>query len=288
MNQEIYTCLHINIFEDERLITTYVYAPQESKKQTCRLERFLPDLMHAGLLGSAKCHNGSVLTFLIEASCFGDLGPGEYEQVMKGRLREAYRHFRSWCRDNNIRVVQPRFTPARLHRKSRASYPALSQKAIPGKAISFWLAAVSREWASRPEATLLDKAVEVCAFSYAAMLRKLDVYPFVMSPEQAQDVHDTGVLHLQTYAYLRAASSQVRRGQNKCLWLMLPKHHHIQKMLRTLAAECVNPNWYSLMTAESFVGLIGKLTRTAHRTTVTLRGLQRYLCILKIRTSEIT
>ena len=102
-----------------------------------RLERFLPDLMHAGLLGTAKCHNGSILTFLIEGGCFGELGRGEYEHVMKARLRQAYKEFKDWCREHQLRVVQPRFTPARLHRKSRVSFPVLSSKAIPGKSYFF-------------------------------------------------------------------------------------------------------------------------------------------------------
>ena len=252
-----------------------------------RLERFLPDLMHAGLLGTAKCHNGSILTFLIEGGCFGELGRGEYEHVMKARLRQAYKEFKDWCREHQLRVVQPRFTPARLHRKSRVSFPVLSSKAIPGKVISFWLSSVARQWACRQGASHLDRAVEVCAFSYCAMLQKLDMYPLLMSAEQSVEVHDYGLLHLRTYAFLRAESAKVIRGQNKNMWLMLPKHHHIQEMLRTMAREHVNPNWYSLMTGESFIGDAAKLTRTAHRTTVTKRGLQRYLCILKIRVESI-
>ena len=242
--------------------------------------------MHAGLLGTGKCLNGSALAHLCESGCFGNFA-GEYEAALHSCLREAYKHFRDWTRRHGLRVVQPRFTPARVHRKSRATFPALSSKAHPGKVLSFWLASVSKEWALRGNATHLDKAVNVCCWSYTSMLEMLDTYPLVMTPQQAQAVHDRGILHLRSYAYLRSLSSEVRRGLNKNMWLMMPKHHHIQEMLRRLAVEHVNPNWYNLMTGESFVGLVSKLSRSAHRGSVTLRGLQRYLCLLQLRTSEI-
>ena len=94
------------------------------------------------------------------------------------------------------------------------------------------------------------------------MLQLMDSNPLVMSEEQSEMAYRRGMLHLKTYAYLRSLSStSPRGGLNKNMWLMMPKHHHIQKMLRTMRAERVNPHWYSLLTAESFVGLIAKLTR---------------------------
>ena len=49
--------------------------------------------MHAGLLGTGKCHAGSILVYLVEASCFGLFNRGDYEAQMQERLRVAYRHF---------------------------------------------------------------------------------------------------------------------------------------------------------------------------------------------------
>ena len=94
------------------------------------------------------------------------------------------------------------------------------------------------------------------------MLKGLNTAPFIMSAREAQEVYDHGMQHLRTLSYLRAQSSLAGRGaQNKCLWLFMPKHHHMQHMLQTCLKERVNPAWYSLMAAESFVGLIGKSCR---------------------------
>ena len=229
--------------------------------QFIRLERFLPDLMHAGLLGTGKCLNGSALVYLIEEGCFNGFERGIYEEVLAEKLRAAYKSFKDWTKANRLRVVQPRFTCARIHRKSRQFFPCLSSKAVVGKTISYWICHVAETWAARPDASEIDRMVHVCVYSYCAMLDLLSTAPLVLTAEQAQTAYDHGMLHLQTYAYLRQASTAIRRGNGKNLWLMLPKQHHIQHMLRRMHLERVSPNWYSLLTAESFVGLIGKLTR---------------------------
>ena len=226
-----------------------------------RIERFLPDLMHAGLLGTGRCLNGSALVYLIENGCFNGFERGVYEEVMGEKLRCAYKDFKDWCRTNRIRIVQPRFTCSRVHRKSRQTFPCLASKAIVGKTISYWLSHVASGWAARDDATEMDRVVYVCVYSYCAMLDQLSTSPLVLTAEQAQIAYDNGMMHLQSYAFLRQASTAIRRGSGKNLWLMLPKQHHIQHMLRRMLSERVNPNWYSLLTAESFVGLVGKLTR---------------------------
>ena len=88
-------------------------------------------------------------------------------------------------------------------------------------------------------------------------------YPLVMTAQQARSVHDDGILHLQTFAYLRAQSAKAPRtaATMRNLWLLLPKHHHMQKMIRTMDKERINAYHTNLLAAESFVGTCGKVTR---------------------------
>ena len=285
-----------------------------------RLERFLPDIMHAGLLGTAKVHNGAILTYLVEQGVWGPLPRGVYEELMHERLRIAYASFKGWCKQHRLRVVQPRFTPARLHRKARNQFPALSAKAIAGKAVSFWLCSVASQWASRPGSSATDKLVWVCAWAYCSMMRQLGHLPLVLSEDEARSVYNDGMLHLQAYAQLRSLSASTRRGNMKNTFLLLPKHHHIQEMLRSMLAERVNPYWHNLLTAEAFVGQVGKITRRlgnhsvyvlqlsnmylhvlykklftgetfsirpAHRSSVSFRGLQRYLAVMYLKVCDL-
>ena len=138
----------------------------------------------------------------------------------------------------------------------------LSSKAIAGKVLSFWLAAKSKEFALRDGASELDGAVWTCVWAYCALLKDLEEFPFLLSADQARAVQEHGLLHLRTYAWLRTQSSLAGRGApNKSLWLMLPKHHHLQHTLSTSFKERVNPLYFALMSAESFVGSIGRSCR---------------------------
>lgn len=140
-----------------------------------RLERFMHDVCHSQLLGTGKVCNGSVLTYLCETGYFGGWQFGQYPIAMGQSLRIAYRKFNAWKSDQGLGVTQPRFTPSRLSRTQRTSYPCLSSKAAASKAISFWLTQCAIDHAQRDGATELDKHVANCIWSYAQVLRLLDV-----------------------------------------------------------------------------------------------------------------
>ncbi|CAE7835981.1 unnamed protein product [Symbiodinium sp. CCMP2592] len=156
---------------------------------------------------------------------------------------------------------------------------------VSGKVISFWLASRCMERGQRDGASDVEKLVALCTQSYASMLKMMDEAPLVMSRDQADRLYDAGIRHLQTYARLRALSAEVTRGKtpNRSSWTILPKHHHLWHALHQARDTLVNLNGYNLLAAESWVGLIGRMARTAHRTTVSLRTIQRYQCFLRMR-----
>ena len=117
-----------------------------------------------------------MLTYLCEVGFFGwdRQNFGQYPNLIGRALREAYKQFNQWKKDNRIAVSQPRFTAARLSRTQRTSYPCLSSKAAASKAISFWLLSCAIEHGRSPEASDLDKHVANCIWTYAEVLRLLD------------------------------------------------------------------------------------------------------------------
>ena len=138
------------------------------------MDRFLHDVCHSQLLGTGKVLNGSVLTFLAESGYFCPWAAGRYDTVMENTLRRAYIHWDNWKKAKNLAVNQPRFTCARLNRRSRISYPSLSSKAIASKALTFWLSDCALEFSKQNESSNLAKEVATCAWSYAEILRMLD------------------------------------------------------------------------------------------------------------------
>lgn len=251
------------------------------------ISRVLHDTMHGQLLGTGKAVNGSAIVYLAEAGFWGPLDKGIYEHVLAERLREAHKQFLTWMREHRIRVSQPRFTPARLNRKLRSSYPSLSSKAIPSKTVSFWIAECAVAYAGRADASTVDRLVATCLHSYTTALRIMDTADMVMSETEANSYCNNCLTHLQTYAALHTFSRDAQKKENnRTLWLLTPKHHYFYEHAKVTRRERVNPRMSQLLCAEDWVGRVGRIARATHRQNVSLRTLERYIALLHIELSR--
>ena len=249
-----------------------------------RLERVLHDVMHSQLLGTGKTLNGSVLTYLAEAGMFGPFSNGLYRNILEQILRTAYSDFITWKKERRINVTQPRFTVSRLSRPTRNAYPSLSSKAAASKALSFWLRDRAISWGQRDGATDLDREVAQCVCSYCEVLRMMDECGILLAPNEGQDMFTHGMQHLQLFSDLNFKSAATRGAHecNRALWRLLPKHHHFQHMLVDTRDSLINPRFYTLLCGESFIGVMGRVSRTCHRSSLSLRSLERYLLLLAL------
>ena len=59
-------------------------------------------------------------------------------------------------------------------------------------------------------------------------------------------------------------------------WLLLPKLHHLWHLSWDTLQNRVNPKTCLLLSAESFIGDIGRVARSCHRSTVSIRTLERW------------
>ena len=218
------------------------------------------------------------MVYLAEAGEFGAWPHGgRYPFLLEGRLQVAFCRFKAWKKDSGLNATHARFTAARLHRKTRAEYPSLSCKAVASKSVAFWLSKVCCLRAQRPEATELDQLVATAAWTYAEFLRLLDTCGTMLSQSDADAIYDAGQLHLLSYSRLRSLSERTTgKALNRCLWPLLPKHHHLLHCIEDTRSQRINPNFYTLLCAESFVGLLSRIARLCNRSNVTLRVLQRY------------
>ena len=160
----------------------------------------------------------------------------------------------------------------------------MSSKAIAGKTLSFWLAEVACKEAEKPSATQLTKLVASCAWTYMELLKKIESWPLLLTAEQAEYFFKTGQSHLMMYSQLRKQSSEQdgRDSINRSLWQLMPKHHYFQHLLFTVREERVNPAYFTLLCAESFVGTIARMARLSHRSTLSKRVIEKYLVKLAI------
>ena len=253
------------------------------------LDRVLHDCLHSQLLGTGKTANASALVYLAEAGYFGDFPQsGFYADRLTEVLRKAHVHFLKWKKQNRLQASQPRFAPARLARKTRMNYPVLSSKGIPSKVVSFWLAQCCVEHAARPGATELDRLVSTCLYSYVSSLKCMDSAGLILSETEAEEYYQSVMRHLLSYAALHNKSRRaVKKQANRTLWYILCKHHHYYHHAKQVRSERINPRCAQLLSAEDWVGRIGRIARSCHKSNVSQRTLERYLSLLYVELMKI-
>ena len=252
------------------------------------LDRVLHDCLHSQLLGTGKTANASAIIYLAESGFWGAFPRGLYLEALTAVLRQAHVHFLKWKRENHLQASQPRFTPARLGRKTRMQYPVLSSKGIPSKVVTFWIANCCVQHAARPGSTEVDRLVAVCLRSYADSLRSMDQSGLILQEHEADHYHRAVMLHLQTYAALHSKSRESKGKQlNRTMWLLICKHHHYYHHAKTTKLERINPRVSQLLAAEDFVGKIGRIARATHKGNVSLRTLERYLALVYVELIKV-
>ena len=245
-------------------------------------ERVLHDPLHSQLLGTGKLCNGGAIVFLCESSFWNPFQQsGQYPDALAESLRLAHRDFLAWKKQGKYAVTQPRFTPARLARKSRQNYPCLSCKGAASKAITRWITERVCDFASRPNAGELAKLVATCMYSYNRMLEMMDECELLLCPEEADQMHVHIMTHLQTCALLNKLSREIRgKAIGRNIWMLCTKHHHLQHCAQKIKSERINPRSWALFAGEDFVGRMSRIAAKCHRSSLSLRVLHRYMALI--------
>lgn len=156
-------------------------------------------------------------------------------------------------------------------------FPALQSKAVASKVLTKWLAKRAEQWAEREGATDTDKVVAACVCAYDMAIKVMDQSPLLMTQEQAGQFKYFVLRHLRCYAHLH--SHGLNAGLNvpgrRC-WLLLPKLHFFWHTAHDVYKTRLNPKMSTLLSAESFIGILGRIARSCHRSTVSRRTLERY------------
>ena len=151
-----------------------------------------------------------------------------------------------------------------------------------------WLEARACEYASRPGASEADQIMCICVSAYASMIRLMDESDYILTLRQALHFKHLVLKHLQSYVWLHKRGMDLPRHlPGRRCYLFLPKLHHLWHLAFDVASERLNPRSSQLMSAESFIGVVGRIARSCHRATVSQRTLQRYLVKLQQKISEV-
>ena len=155
---------------------------------------------------------------------------------------------------------------------------------MASRAISKWLAAKALPFAAREGASQADKMMCTCIESYTSMLSLMDSSPHIMSEDQATTFWKLALRHLRSYTWMHkhGMSAHGRDVPGQRSFLLIPKLHHFWHLAFDVKRVRVNPRSTQLCSAESFVGVMGRIGKACHRSTVSKRTLERYLCKLHL------
>lgn len=121
-----------------------------------------------------------------------------------------------------------------------------------------------------------------CISSYAELIGVMRSENHILTVNEADHFHKMALLHLQSYAWMHKHGMEMtsKHLAGKRCYLLLPKLHHLWHLAMDVKQSRVNPASTQLLTAESFIGMVGRAARACHRSTVSKRTLQKYLCML--------
>lgn len=167
-------------------------------------------------------------------------------------------------------------------------YPCLQSKAAASKVLTIWLAERAVEWGGRPDATEANRVVASCMHSYAQMLRGMSESNHIMTQDEATRFFNSAMTHLRCYVWLhdfgRSAGLHVA-GRHS--WLLLPKLHFLWHLAHDTKVSQLNPRMVTLLSAESFIGKMGRIARATHRSTVSARTLERYQVMISFSLQKL-
>ena len=167
-------------------------------------------------------------------------------------------------------------------------FPSLQSKAAASKVLTRWLCSRALKFAERPHAKEVDKTVAACIFAYDSMLRLMKECGHILSESEARQFFDMTMAHLKCYAWLHSYGQKAKlHDPGRKSWLLLPKLHHMWHLGHDTLRNRVNPGICTLLCAESFVGSIGRISRATHRSTVSVRTLERYLAKMHLTLEKL-
>ena len=159
---------------------------------------------------------------------------------------------------------------------------------MASKVITCWLANRAVAFARREGATQADRIMAICVNSYAKMVRVMDESEHIMAERDALAFHKLCLKHLKAYVWLHQHGMQCdRRVPGKRCWLLLPKLHHLWHLSWDTLQKRLNPRMSQLLSAESFVGEVGRIAKATHRSNLSQRTLERYLAKLSLKLDNL-
>ena len=249
---------HIPRRSHEEYMATFERSPPFARLPAFHLSCVRFDFMHVYCLGVVQIVVASTIQELMAENVFHHQDIRDKRERIQTQLREAYRRFAQWCRNNQQDHSQPMFTPERLniHTTKPGTKPLMKSKAFNGMVILQWLQSVlSTHTPGRHGAHRLMMIRALCRLW--DLVRQPTIW---FSRAQARSyMRDTErFLHISKMFFMRATSARSKA------WRIVPKHHAAWEMARYQMQTLRNPGSHMCFADESFVGSLKSVVPQLH------------------------
>ena len=243
------------------------------------------DLMHMLPHGCARNFVASVICMMAgPMTLFLPQGGGQSRNSKESRLEEAYSHFQSWldCTGGHVRDMKE-FSADNLGWQQNRSYPEMTCKASDCNLLIKWLidfltsTPFAQNWILDTALTGLQGADEFMRLAYTGDR------VFWNADRQRRGKAYVGMF-LHSYTQLQV----YWHGQGWTLFKIVPKSHYVAHWHEALA-EClrdqqewaISPGAFSTPILEDFIGVVSRIGRTSHPSSVARTTIYKYLVQLR-------
>jgi hypothetical protein len=241
---------------------------------------FRGDPFHIGKLGVGQEFVGSNIVMLGELGYF----PGHGNSVQAILLR-ATASFLKCCRDNQKHPNIKSISKELLHFAVKEDFPWISCKGSDTMLLCRWqlqyvaLQVPKEEW----HGPCLD-AIQLGADAFLKFFRCLYSNGLLLNRAITMEIIEHGFVFLRAFSFL--AKTCLAKGLHR--FAMKPKFHAWHEMLVMLQSQLdqgldfvISPVMDVCESDESFIGIISRLSRKVHISSVNLRVMQRHLVKIK-------
>ena len=183
----------------------------------------------------------------------------------------------TWFCNRGMSAPPGMFTLRSLNREHTTTYPELSSKfkAAHVKNMIHYMAElthrlVGTSFRSQTRATLF--------WALSRFVHVLDTAGRWLTEREISEAQEAGFLFLACYGKL----AQLALARDEKLWKLKPKLHYLAHHFLDLSNSW-NPRFTHAFLEEDFLGKVVRLGQRCHRTTISLRFLQRYILLQATR-----
>ena len=231
------------------------------------------DLLHNVHLGIGRDLVGSVLIELA-VSFQASFGLDTLDEA----LRMIYADFVTWSKARGLRSSRRRFTLKLLGRSetNRKTYPVVGTQ-VKAASMKVIIAYLAHKTQSMPANNHYERVRATCLWAIADFMHVCDTSDFWMTKAESDRAVYAGNSFLRCYQFL-AAENLARREP---LYKVRPKVHYFKHTVMDIRRSRMNPNFFHCFMSEDFVGRHARLASKTHRSSVSIRTLQRYMLVLR-------